>query len=153
MKSKKIKLCLYAVFIFYCLILLKLLIFKLPLPQWMLSPNFIPFKTIFYYLKSSFLGSINIDSIISNLIGSIIIFIPFGALLPYIFKSLNNIRIMLIIGIITNLGIELIQLLCRNGIFDVDDIILRTLGTILGYFFYKKFSSILEQHNFFSRKN
>ena len=36
-----------------------------------------------------------------------------------------------------SLGIEIIQLITRVGVFDVDDIILNTVGGMLGYFIYR----------------
>lgn len=101
--------------------------------------NFIPFKTIGFYL---FLADINLNIRVQNLAGNIIGFIPFGFLLPLLFKSLLGFRKIAMFTFCLSLGFEMLQLVFFMGSFDVDDLILNTLGGVLGYIpvkLYKKY--------------
>ena len=40
---------------------------------------------------------------------------------------------MIFSGFVVTLGVETLQLVLRVGSFDVDDILLNTLGTVFGY--------------------
>jgi len=92
--------------------------------------NFIPFKTIIYYL---FLADINLDIRVTNLAGNIIGFVPFGFMLPILIKRFNNLTVIIIATFTLSLTYELFQLLFRYGTFDIDDLILNILGGVLGY--------------------
>ncbi len=75
-------------------------------------------------------------------IGNILLFIPFGLLLPLLFKGLRKWYRVFLIGFGCTVGIETLQLglrlMCMGWrSFDVDDIILNTLGVIIGYMIYK----------------
>lgn len=76
-----------------------------------------------------------------NVLGNIILFIPLGIILKYYFSFLRNGHIIFI-GIFTSLSFELIQLATNWGIFDVDDLLLNTIGTILGIATYYLFKNI-----------
>jgi glycopeptide antibiotics resistance protein len=97
-----------------------------PQPQYMY--NLIPFSTIRLFLQSS---SFNSSAAIINLIGNIGVFVPFGILIPSAFGG-RYIR-MLIVFLSGLLVLETLQLLTRRGSFDIDDFILNTLGTMIGY--------------------
>lgn len=102
-------------------------------------PNFVPFKTIGFYL---FLADINLNIRIENLAGNIIGFMPFGFLLPFLFKSLLSFKKIILLTFCLSLGFEMLQLIFNLGSFDVDDLILNTLGGMLGYIpvlLYKKY--------------
>ena len=43
---------------------------------------------------------------------------------------------MLLLGFLLSLGVEVVQLLTRVGTFDVDDVLLNTIGVALGYVVY-----------------
>ena len=90
--------------------------------------NFIPFKTIWKYTRS-----IGYDYAFINLFGNIIPFMPFGFLLPLCTKKNMNFPKTVLIGMAFSLACEITQDLTMTGYFDVDDILLNTLGVILGY--------------------
>src|SRR5699024_2144454 len=96
------------------------------------SHNFIPFKTIFYYLFSATDMSFSVR--VANLAGNVIGFIPFGFLVPILSKRFLNLKIITLATFCLSLAFELTQLIFRFGSFDVDDLILNTLGGVLGYF-------------------
>lgn len=127
----------------YLLILSKLILFKhLTIPDilshftfsydgfYWNSHNFIPFKTIIYYL---FLADINFNIRVENLAGNIIGFTPFGFILPLLSKRFLSLKLVIIATFCLSLTFELTQLVFRFGSFDVDDLILNALGGILGY--------------------
>ena len=77
----------------------------------------------------------NYQYILINVLGNIVAFIPLGILLPIIYgkKGLFNV---LIYGFTFSFFIEIIQSLLFRAT-DVDDIMLNTLGTLIGYFIYR----------------
>ena len=74
-----------------------------------------------------------------NLLGNIICFMPFGFLLPTVSKSkvFKNVIGVTMFAFIFSLSIETAQLLAKVGAFDVDDILLNTIGGFLGYILMK----------------
>jgi len=71
---------------------------------------------------------------INNIIGNILLFIPFGMFLRYYFKF--KVISLILITILYSLSIEATQILI-NRVFDIDDIILNLTGSIIGYYFSK----------------
>jgi glycopeptide antibiotics resistance protein len=71
---------------------------------------------------------------IHNVLGNILLFIPFGFFVSFILKTKKPAYII-IITIITSFVIEYVQLLIGRT-FDVDDILLNIVGGFLGYLVY-----------------
>lgn len=89
--------------------------------------NFIPFKEILRYeFGSSFF--------IHNVLGNILLFIPFGFFVSFILKTKKP-SYIIIVTFITSLVIEFTQLLIGRT-FDVDDVLLNIVGGFLGYLIY-----------------
>lgn len=89
--------------------------------------NFIPFKEIFRY-------EIGSKVFIKNILGNIILFIPFGVFVSYILKTRRP-GFIVIISLITSCVIEYTQLKIGRT-FDIDDIILNVVGGFSGYLIY-----------------
>lgn len=89
--------------------------------------NFIPFKEIFRY-------SIGSNKFIKNVLGNIILFIPFGFLSSYLLKN-RKLGVITILTIIASGTIETVQYYIGR-VFDIDDIILNLLGGIIGFLIY-----------------
>ena len=70
-----------------------------------------------------------------NIIGNIIMFIPFGFFTSYYLK-LDKKRFIFYLTLIVSVAIELIQLKIGRA-FDVDDIILNMVGSFAGYYLYR----------------
>ena len=104
------------------------------------TKNIVPFKTILYYLLN--ISSNNIDILITNTLGKIAIYIPLGVLIPIVARKKNNIKSITIITIIVTIIIQIIRLVFRLGIADIDNVILFTLGSIIGFLIYDKFFKI-----------
>lgn len=99
------------------------------------SLNLIPFKTILVFLNSS--CKLQLEIIITNIFGNIAAFIPMGLLLPIIFRPINNLKRIFYIVMLSTLTIEVFQYVLGVGTTDIDDIILNTLGGIIGFGLYK----------------
>jgi len=72
---------------------------------------------------------------IRNIVGNILMFLPFGFFTSYYLK-LDKKRIIFYLTLIVSIVIELIQLKIGRA-FDVDDIILNVVGSLLGYLMYR----------------
>lgn len=102
--------------------------------------NFIPFKTIYGYIKR--FNMINTSIIVTNLLGNIIAFAPYGILVPIIFKEkFNNIKSFALLMVVIVLAVECIQFVTKRGSFDIDDLILNVLGAVM-FFEIMKFEPI-----------
>ncbi|MBB3905763.1 VanZ family protein [Anoxybacteroides rupiense] len=97
--------------------------------QWH-SSNFTPLKTIIFYL---FFADVNLNIKIENLAGNIIGFIPFGWMLPLLSTRFRSFSATMLATLCLSFTYEVMQLLFELGSFDIDDLILNTLGGILGY--------------------
>ena len=132
--------------IIYLCVLIRLIVFKYPVPmlrgimeEWdvdmvrkgVYSANLIPFKTIRMYIR--YYHQING---FDNLFGNILAFMPFGFLVPATFRGINKWWMILLHSFWLSLGIELFQLITHFGEFDVDDILLNSLGAMLGWFIF-----------------
>lgn len=105
--------------------------------------NFIPFKEIMRYNITSRL-------FFKNVLGNMIMFLPFGFFVSFYLKS-EKITLPLFLILIASISIEIVQLLIGR-VFDVDDIILNILGGLLGYGIYFILRRIGERLPSFVRK-
>ena len=74
--------------------------------------------------------------VLVNIAGNIAAFMPFVFLLPFVAGKKMHTGKMLCYSFLISLCAETIQLVSRTGAFDVDDLILNTVGGILGYWCY-----------------
>ena len=68
-----------------------------------------------------------------NLAGNILGFVPAGFFIPILWKNRRGFLFTVCITFQMSLLVEILQLIFRVGSFDVDDLLLNTLGGILGY--------------------
>ena len=87
--------------------------------------NLIPFVNLFDYD--------NKRDLLLNVIGNTVMFIPSGIILPIIYKKLNSFGKAAAAGAMISLCIEIIQLPFSVRASDVDDLILNTLGVMVGF--------------------
>lgn len=106
--------------------------------------NLQPFKEIVRYWK--YRDVIGCEMVIINLAGNVGVFIPFGALLPIIYKPLARWYALLPVGMIFSMTIECVQLVTRVGALDVDDVILNVTGVMLGLILLKMVYYIRDRH-------
>lgn len=110
--------------------------------------NLVPFKEITRY-------QIGTTQFFYNVIGNIVLFLPFGFFVSDFVKAKKTHQI-LIVSILISLTAELIQFKIGRA-FDIDDIILNVTGAILGFLCYKglravkrKLPSILKNNIFYN---
>lgn len=66
-------------------------------------------------------------------LANLVIFIPFGILVPKVFHGVNTIWKMILVTLITSVCIELIQYVLACGYSEVEDVIMNVTGGIVGY--------------------
>ncbi len=125
-------------FIIYILCLFQIVTFQ-DTVSWS-SNNFIPFREIFRYHIGSRL-------FLKNVLGNVLLFMPFGFFMPILRLRLRKWYCMLGMTFLLSLMIEITQLLTRVGSFDVDDLILNTSGGILGYLLFYIINKVRRKWN------
>lgn len=88
--------------------------------RWEPTVNLIPFgdeKNLRYFFQVSM---------------NAVMFLPFGFLLPLLWKTCRSWKVTTLAGFLTSALIETIQLFCFRST-DVDDLMMNTLGASLGY--------------------
>lgn len=145
-KKSTLKDAYYIIFIIYCIVMLWLLFGR---KQYQFNGdyqelyhalvNLRPLKTISAYLyvlenrEDAYLRSVAAY----NLFGNIALFIPYGIFLPYLFKRLRKCWKVMLLGVITIVCVELLQIITLRGSCDIDDLILNTIGIFIGYLMYR----------------
>lgn len=89
-----------------------------------------------FHVFVSLRESIRQGGITGNFLGNILIFMPVGFLLPLV-SGRNRWYWIVGVGLCFSLSIEIIQLITARGCFDLDDIMLNTLGTAIGFGIYR----------------
>lgn len=82
------------------------------------------------------------DTWIKNLFGNIVLFIPLGIWIPWLFRRYRSWAKLTSIVVLILLLVETIQLITRVGTFDVDDIILNTAGAWIGFGGFRRFTGL-----------
>ena len=135
------------IFIIYLILLFRLIVLKYPssvfrdiMDGWgnfslreilllgIQKANFRPFRSILLYIH--YFKRING---FANLIGNVCLFIPLGILFCAAYPKRTGYGLPVLFCGFYSLLMETIQLITLFGIFDVDDIILNTLGGLLGF--------------------
>ena len=88
---------------------------------------------------------------LKNTILNIILFVPLGIMLPFLWKKYNMLKATLMFGFGMSLAIELMQILTYRAT-DINDIIANTVGTVLGYFIFRIASRVFPSVMKFARK-
>ena len=93
---------------------------------------FDPFHALKLFLKAD---NVTLLKRLRSLEGAelnILLFVPFGYLLPLLWKRADRWWRVVLCGFVLSLGIELIQLVTHLGMFDLDDLMNNSLGAFLG---------------------
>jgi hypothetical protein len=72
-------------------------------------------------------------------IENLMLFIPFGILLPLCFPKARKSPICILSGFILSVLIETVQYMTQRGNCELDDVIMNTLGTLVGWVIYTGF--------------
>ena len=106
--------------------------------------NIIPFQEIFRY-------EIGSRMFVYNVLGNILIFVPFGYFVSRYVKA-SSIWQIIVLSIITSTTVETVQLKIGRS-FDIDDILLNVIGGILGYFVFVGLDAIIKHLPGFLQKD
>ena len=87
-----------------------------------LSLTLIPFLPMLSDLKNTMLN--------------ILLFVPLGVMLPFLWKKYKSLTTTLLFGFFLSLSIELLQIFTYRAT-DINDIITNTIGTLLGYLVFR----------------
>ena len=96
---------------------------------WPWRLNLVPFVNLFDYDSRR--------DLLLNLIGNCTMFIPTGIVVPCLYKNLRSFKKTVLTGFLISLSIEIIQLPFAVRASDIDDLILNTLGVVIGYGIYR----------------
>lgn len=118
---------------FYTVFLLYLMFFGFGRSQYDFNiVRLIPMFSTADFIKET----IEWKTIIINVFGNIIMFIPFG-FLGIVFKKLRSFKRLIINFVSAIIIIECLQYFSRLGVFDIDDVILNTVGVAVGLRIYQ----------------
>lgn len=131
--KRKIQMISWVFFIIYLVMMVYFLFFseqmgRIPGNQY--RYNLVPFAEIRRYL--SYRNKIGTFHVMLNLLGNVVCFIPFGFVIPILTRKQTALR-MFLLSMAASVLVELLQLVSMLGSCDVDDIILNTLGGLIGY--------------------
>ncbi len=132
-KRKQLRILGKVLFVVYILFILYFLIFS----DWYgrnqvmedYHYNLVPFREIIRFWE--YRHKLGLWSAI-NLFGNVLVFVPFGFFDPMASKC-RSFWNTLIDGLFLSMVVEVFQLITKVGRFDVDDLILNTVGAIVGY--------------------
>ncbi|WP_433750412.1 VanZ family protein [Paenibacillus amylolyticus] len=147
-----------AVFIIYLYLLTKLILFKgslvdfdivkVRLMAFLQQPDLIHTRTVnltpFQEISRDWNSlSLHRPGTAIHLVGNILAFIPLGIFIPVLMgnKLFSGVKVFLL-SLLLSLGYEVAQLLTGMGIFDVDDLMLNTLGGLIGYIVFTMVSGL-----------
>ncbi|MDD4151929.1 MAG: VanZ family protein [Candidatus Gracilibacteria bacterium] len=151
------KILLNSFFYFYIVSLLAITIFPIPIKGLKeigiyggQNNNFIPFASIIEIGTNENLSNY---IKIKQILGNIVLFIPMGFFVPFIWKKYIFIKKSIFVGLISSLSIEITQYIISLILgfnyksADIDDILLNTIGFIFGIILFRLF------HNGFLNKD
>ncbi len=124
----KIFFVLYIVFVFYFLLVSEIYGREGEMREY--HYNLVLFREIkrFYRYRKQ----LGIFATMTNLLGNVLIFVPFGFFVPMASKD-RSFWVTSFYSLAFSLIVEISQLSMKVGCFDVDDLLLNTVGGMLGY--------------------
>ena len=134
MRKSHLKLAGTVIFILYLCVLIYFLFFadrygRAPRPDAAYHYNLTPLREIKRFATAG--TKLPARDIFLNIFGNILVFMPFGFFFPIV-AGLKRTWLAIPAGAALSLSVEIIQLTARVGRFDVDDILLNTLGAAIG---------------------
>lgn len=107
--------------------------------------NLVLFKEIgrFWHYRKT----LGILPVMLNLVGNVAAFVPFGFFLPIIHRKCHSFLYTVFFSFEFSLIVETLQLASKVGSFDVDDLLLNTIGGAIGYLFFAVLDYIRRKHH------
>jgi len=142
------RMCALLLFLIYFVILFYFLFFSEKMGRTFVEReyhyNLIPFYEIKRFIK--YYEVLGLDAVILNIAGNVAAFMPFGFFLPVFSKRCKQFLNTVFYSFELSLLVELIQLITKVGSFDVDDIILNTIGGAAGFWVFKAANYVRMQY-------
>jgi len=107
------------------------------------AAQWIPFATFAALVNGVIKGVTEFSEVTGFLLNRVVVFLPYGFFIGLVGRKLHGMVRMILLLLLPAL-IELVQLLFRFGTCDVDDIIFRFLGALLGFFCFLLFDAAFE---------
>ncbi|MFA9378153.1 MAG: VanZ family protein [Lachnotalea sp.] len=107
------------------------------------SYNIIPFKEIKRFII--YHKELGMMAVLTNIVGNIVCFVPFGYMLPILSTKIRKLLLVGLVSFELSIIIEVTQLLLKVGSFDVDDLLLNTLGGLIGFGIYSFANRIIRK--------
>lgn len=112
-----------------------------------LKVQLVPFETIY---ETFFISGGYYLSEVAHIFGNVLMFLPLGFYLPLISRRVTGLKQVFFFILVSSLLIEFMQLLLSFVVgpyrsVDIDDLILNTLGGVLGYFLLQPFKPTLQK--------
>lgn len=124
----KILFVLYIIFVFYFLLISEIYGRTGEMQEY--HYNLVLFQEIKRFWN--YREQLGIFATVTNLLGNVLIFLPFGFFMAMASKY-RSFMSTLIYSLALSLTIEISQLFMKVGCFDVDDLLLNTIGGMLGF--------------------
>lgn len=96
--------------------------------------NLVPFHEISRFIR--YWDVVGPWSALMNIGGNIALFVPFGFCCPELFRRMRSFGATVAAGACLSICVEVLQLFTGLGCCDIDDVILNTAGTVIGYIVY-----------------
>ena len=76
---------------------------------------------------------LGLETVVVNLVGNVGVFVPVGMAVPLLYERFRRFPQVALLSFEVSLVAEVIQLVAKVGTFDVDDLLLNTIGGCIGY--------------------
>lgn len=115
--------------------------------------NLVPLQGILKMIENAsiFDDEVTQRIVFINLAGNVLLFSPLGFAIPLLEKRLNRVWLAVLLGLAFSLVIELAQTFLIARVFDVDDLILNAMGTLIGFMVYALLNLTTPFRSFFEQ--
>jgi glycopeptide antibiotics resistance protein len=138
-EANKLKMIEILLFIIYLVLLVYFLFFAESMGRTIsdreYSYNLVLFKEIKRFIK--YHKELGMTAVLTNIVGNIVCFVPFGCMLPILSIKARKLFLVGLVSLELSIVIEMTQLIFKVGSFDVDDLVLNTLGGVIGFLIYR----------------
>lgn len=100
--------------------------------DWYGSSSLVPFQSTVQLLTET-----PLRTALVNIVGNLLLFMPFGFLMPLLFAQVRGAWAVLWRALAASLAIEVVQIATRARATDVDDVIINAAGAMAGYLVYR----------------
>jgi glycopeptide antibiotics resistance protein len=130
-----------AVFWFYLVVLGAITLMPLPISTFRepgtTGLNLVPFAQTAVCFAGRSVSSEGTRYCVTNVLGNLLLFVPLGAFLPWVFPGLRNLARVAFAGLLASAAIEALQFASRHlRIYrstDIDDVLFNTVGAAIGF--------------------